>query len=542
MFGQRVRTLWLFVLIAGCAAFMVISLRYASGIVRSWDEVDFVLALDRFDLLAMQPHFPGYPYFVLGGMLVRLMVDNPAKALSVLNVLMAVGSIVPITLLGRKYYGLASSLLAALCVVTLPYLWLLSTQPMSEAAGIAVLWWYLWSLMRDVEKRTMGAMILPLALFGVLMGIRLSFAPFGLGILWLWYVDWRVWQGMRQAEGTVRELEGGQGLSLPERTPKLAYWPRLLFYAIWLVLFQCVWVIGLAMSEGGIFGFVKLASAFVAGHFSEWGGGVAATPMPLAERVARFFGDNVLRTGLLARSAGEAALLGALAALAAGFAWLRRSGTGSSAAEPPQSAGRAPLLGRARLLPLLLALSAAYGAWAFAAQNIAKPRHISPLLGPLLLALLYALLHAAKGHARRQLAAHLLIAATLSFHFVAGFRLIERQATEPPAVHRLASALTEAYVSGCKPFTLYTWEETRVLQYMNVPFDHKRIETYGYFLSEVAASKHRRIFLTDHVLHGFEAQVGSLADRVRLIGVYRSDPLFEPVYDKIEVYEWLRNS
>ena len=49
----------------------VYSLLHISPFAASWDEVDFVLALDRFDLLAMQPHFPGYPYFVLGAMAVH---------------------------------------------------------------------------------------------------------------------------------------------------------------------------------------------------------------------------------------------------------------------------------------------------------------------------------------------------------------------------------------------------------------------------------------------------------------------------------------
>nr|WP_232467183.1 hypothetical protein [Anoxybacillus flavithermus] len=42
---------------------------YASPFAATWDEVDFALALDRYDLLAMQPHFPGYPYFIFGGCL-----------------------------------------------------------------------------------------------------------------------------------------------------------------------------------------------------------------------------------------------------------------------------------------------------------------------------------------------------------------------------------------------------------------------------------------------------------------------------------------
>ncbi|TXK86803.1 nucleoporin-interacting protein, partial [Parageobacillus sp. SY1] len=39
-----------------------VEIYYASPYAATWDQVDFALALDRYDLLAMQPHFPGYPY------------------------------------------------------------------------------------------------------------------------------------------------------------------------------------------------------------------------------------------------------------------------------------------------------------------------------------------------------------------------------------------------------------------------------------------------------------------------------------------------
>ena len=37
----------------------------------TWDQVDYSLALERFDIMAMQPHFPGYPYFILGGLFIH---------------------------------------------------------------------------------------------------------------------------------------------------------------------------------------------------------------------------------------------------------------------------------------------------------------------------------------------------------------------------------------------------------------------------------------------------------------------------------------
>ena len=76
-------------------AFVLISFAYISPFARTYDEVDFALALHRYDLLAMQPHFPGYPYFILGGMVIHNWVADPIQALSIFNTLLALSSMIP---------------------------------------------------------------------------------------------------------------------------------------------------------------------------------------------------------------------------------------------------------------------------------------------------------------------------------------------------------------------------------------------------------------------------------------------------------------
>ncbi|SFJ25806.1 Dolichyl-phosphate-mannose-protein mannosyltransferase [Paenibacillus sp. UNC496MF] len=537
-------------------AWAVYSWQHRSPFAASWDEVDFALALDRFDLLAMQPHFPGYPYFVLGAMALRRFVPDPVQAYDALNILMGALSVVPLWLLARRRLSPAWSLLAALLALTAPYLWLQSVRPMSEATGIAVLWWYLWSWQRAMERRTWGRTAAALFLFGVLMGVRLSFAPFGLGLVWLLGLSAADWRRAGQRR-----------------------WPRVLLFAALAAGFQLLWLAGLALSEGGAAGFAKLALAFTAGHFSDWGGGVAsaAERLPLAERLLRFAGDNVLWTGMFARSnavfAAAAALLLA-AVLAAGAR--PRPPQGGAGSRP--AARAAAWLRRPGLPGALAALAGAYGAWALLAQNIDKPRHVTPLIGVtwLLLALLCAAAPparpaappspAAPGEAsaarrrpsapadpgagahprgeriRRALrvAGAALAAGVVALQAARGAALVARQADEPPAVYRLAQGLGElAAAQPDRRFAVYTWEETRVLQYLRVPVANRRIETFAYFMADVQADPGATVLLTDHVLHGFEAQVGSLADKVKPIAEYRGDPLFEPVYHDITLYEWI---
>ncbi|MBP3967387.1 hypothetical protein I8J30_32475, partial [Paenibacillus sp. DLE-14] len=137
-------------------------------------------------------------------------------------------------------------------------------------------------------------------------------------------------------------------------------------------------------------------------------------------------------------------------------------------------------------------------------------------------------------------AAALLAACIIALQAVVGGSLVARQAQELPAVYQLEQGLRQ--LAGDNPasrFVVYTWEEMRVLQYLHSPVTNRRIETYDYFIADVQADPEATILLTDHVLKGFEAQVGSLRDCVQPVAVYRSEELFEPVYNEIRLYKWI---
>lgn len=53
----------------------------------NWDAVQFVLALDKFDLHLHQPHPPGYLLYVFAGQLLNLLVGDASLSLSLLSVL-----------------------------------------------------------------------------------------------------------------------------------------------------------------------------------------------------------------------------------------------------------------------------------------------------------------------------------------------------------------------------------------------------------------------------------------------------------------------
>jgi hypothetical protein len=458
--------------------------KYSSPFARSWDEVDFALALDRFDLGAMQPHFPGYPYFILGGMFMQKLISNPIEALAKFNVVMSMLAIIPMYFIAKYYFSYIESFIIAVSIQSLTYMWVISSSPISEGAAIAILWWYIWSLQLATRKSAIGYKLLPFLIFGLLMGTRLSFLPFGIGLLMVAFDDWI-------------------------KNKKIL---RLLLLFLVGVGTQLIWIFGLISSEGSINGFIELAKSFILGHFNDWGGAVTAINMPLWERFIILFFHNFFWVGLF----GESILVMLIIVILLIILTIQYLKVRTWSLD--------------RFHNWLLILTIFYFFWALLAQNIDKPRHISPLVG-LASYMLYYLLFKWLNKIRAIACMSIIV----FIQIFEGIDIIKKQVNETPAVYQLVNSLKG--VEG--DFTVYTWEETRVMEYLNVPFQHKRIYTYKFFLDEIRNKEHQRIFLTGRILKGFEQQAGDLRDKVVKIGQFHSDPFFDPIYSDITLYEWI---
>ncbi|MCZ0754812.1 nucleoporin-interacting protein [Anoxybacillus sp. J5B_2022] len=451
-------------------------IKYASPYAASWDQVDFALALDRYDLLAMQPHFPGYPYFILGGMLVHAFVENPAKALSIFNVFMLWSASIPMFLLAKKYGAKEVAWLITVLIQSASYVVLISSQPMSEGTALSVLWWYVWAVERAREHKTWRSHLLALFFFGLLLGIRLSYVPFVVALFFLWYEDWKEHRSLH----------------------------RLFGFVLVATAFQLVWVMGVALTEGSISGFLKLALSFTNGHFQEWGGTVSSDDGSLWQRMIRFLFYNVIWVGIANRSVVLLVLYG----------WMFISSV--------RSINRFPRL--------FLAAACAYALWALFAQNIDKPRHIIPLVHFALFYVSFHYLARNESPYRR-----LFISGVVIVQLVVGIAHIREQALQLPATYQLAYDLQKKDES----FVLYTWEEARVLDYLGVAFPYQEALNFSFFLQHRANYQHAKIYLTDHVVQGFRAQGVPLAGHLRKIKTYYSSTLADPVYGNITLYEWI---
>ena len=80
---KQVLRIWAVILIIS-----VICIRFSMQVrLRTWDEVDFTLALKQYDILAMTP-FPRVSFFILGDDNIYF-IENPVQSLGIFNAIMA---------------------------------------------------------------------------------------------------------------------------------------------------------------------------------------------------------------------------------------------------------------------------------------------------------------------------------------------------------------------------------------------------------------------------------------------------------------------
>lgn len=463
------------------AVVFVLQLMWIPSYAATWDMVDFALGVLHFDMYQMQPHFPGYPYFILGGKVLHLMVGDPVQALTLFNIFLYGSAIIPLFLLMNRivlptYAGIATAI-----VYTSSFTVLMVNQPMSEGAAVGMMWWYIWSLVLANERHHKGFLILPLLLFSLLLGIRLSYLVLGIGILMLLYRKWK--------SGVVTLLD-------------------TFVYLLIAVLFQLLWVSGISMSEGGYESFLRLALSFTNGHFQEWGGTIGASDLSLWDRVVKLIFVNAIWVG------GVAEFLPLLILLVVGLAAARKDSHGNRS-----------------MTSLMLVLLGSYFLWALFAQNVMKPRHALPLIGIALFLGAGRLLSQ-----RLSRTGSILVLSFLLLQVYHTSALLYKHASDIPAVYQMADYL-ESEEEG-QPLVVYTWEESRVLEYLNVPFIHKKVQTYEVFTTDARYYPERDIFLTDKVVEGFKKQGIQMDEFIKVEKHFHSSELIDPIYHDLTLYKW----
>lgn len=486
MLNEKQFRKWMIASVSVFLLYFVFRLLLLPPYASSWDEVDYAYGVLDFDVLKMQPHFPGYPFFILGGMLLHFVIDDPVRSLQAFNTILWISSILPVYWLFRQYLVKEKAVIAAVLLFSLSYPGIMLVLPMSEGAAVSILWWYLWSLHRAVSLRTKDCAILPIILFSLLMGVRLSYIGFGIGLIYFWYIFWRE---HKQISFKLKAIS---------------------FHLVLIILSQGIWVSALAANTGSLSTLLQIAFGFTGGHFTEWGG-TAESGSPIVERLGTYIMTNILWNGLFTQSLLImiiSVLLFLLTIKNLRFLRLKNLDPGTI---------------------LLLVSFFSYFFWGLFAQNIDKPRHILPL------AVLLAFFLITGWMKKMTKAIGGLLILWLFIHLGTGLNILHEYHEEPPAVYQAAD-----YLSGKNddsPIIVYTWEETRVFSYLNADFSHKRVLTYSQFLQDTRHTG-KDIYITNQVVNGFKQQGADIGSRIKEVKSFHSQEILDPVYSTIKVYKW----
>ncbi len=452
----------------------------------SFDAVDFALGVVDFNVLAMQPHFPGYPMLILGAYVIHLWTQDPVLSLSLLSACSGALLPVPVYVIASRIANSLTGWIVAWLVALNPLLWLYSLQPMSDMPGILLVYVALGFLAitvygekGTVQQWTMGT--IAVVAFGLAMGIRLSYFPFAAAFLLLLFLLPRSWKGY----GVI--LMAG-------------------------MFSVAAWLLPTAYHEGGLIPYFQMGLSFTQGHFSEWGGTVVDSELAFHERVGQVVGQYLLMMGAVGRLEQELEvgswLLCAVFFLSL-FLLYRQMNDKLS-------------------LLFFALLFVPYLAWSLLAQNADKPRHILILIPLVLLVTVWL--------CKKRIVLPFILLISLVYGWSGWNWATRYQQTIPPTI-QLVDYIQAHY--DPHDVVIYTWEEQRVIQYYAPTYYAERLKSPAYFRQMVLMHANRdvKVLLTSQVLEGFGLYKEELLPHLKPVASFKENLVLYPTYHDITLYE-----
>lgn len=152
-------------------------LPFTSKMLLTMDTAQYALALDNFDVVAHQPHPPGYFLYVMAGRLFHLFIPDPNTALIALSITCSTLAVVVIHDLGKRMGGAKCGLIAALFAITSPNFWFHGEVALNYAVEVflsATVALLCWRIIHEEDH-----LVWALAIFmAITAGVRQSTAVF----------------------------------------------------------------------------------------------------------------------------------------------------------------------------------------------------------------------------------------------------------------------------------------------------------------------------------------------------------------------------
>lgn len=154
---------------------------FASCSFNEGDSFNFAKALVKFDIVAEQPHSPGYPLYIFLGRAFFLLTGNQHNALVWISVASGALTLLPLYFLAKEMYGRAIAVTTCLVLMVLPGFWLLNEKATTDALSTFLLTLGV-VLLYFGRKGNSRAMLLSTMVYALSIGVR----PPNLAFLALW--------------------------------------------------------------------------------------------------------------------------------------------------------------------------------------------------------------------------------------------------------------------------------------------------------------------------------------------------------------------
>ncbi len=221
------------------------------------DSLRFALAVKDFDILALQPHFPGYPVYIVLVRFFFVLTGKMSVAFSLVGGIATFLLILGVIRLNRRHLLKIPELLIGSLIFFNPLFWMMSNRYMPDLLGLSILFLAL-GLYDHTRKGNTWFFVLA----GMLAGVRLSYIPFlFLPVIYL----------LLKKKVVLKDVLAG-------------------------IISIMVWLIPMVV-DTGITELYQAATTQAEGHFYEWGGSVITDPAT-SDRIYSFF------HGLLAHGFG----------------------------------------------------------------------------------------------------------------------------------------------------------------------------------------------------------------------------------------------
>ena len=228
--------------------------------IEDYDGLYFVASLERYSVLELRPHFPGYPIFVWLGYVFNFFTRDAALAFHLISSLASTLTALPIAALAASWSRLTGNtdsqtrgigVLAAVLWWLIPSSWIDGTEIYADPLATTLCLTMLWFAWQGASQKTATrALIIAAVMAGMMLGVRSQYLGF-IPVLLLAYF-WR---------RKIQPLERG--------------------YIFWVALLTPILIwFGWQLYMDGI-GFFQAASSTAVGHYSNWGVSVATDPQPL---------------------------------------------------------------------------------------------------------------------------------------------------------------------------------------------------------------------------------------------------------------------